>query len=48
VVHVSLDERLMDKLAAQAIVRGHSMGDEIARRLDQSFGIERAEPREWR
>ena len=47
-VHVSLHDTLMDKLAAQAVVHGHSMGTEIKRRLEQSFAPERAEPREWR
>jgi plasmid stability protein len=47
-VHLSLEPETMDKLAAQAIVHGHSMGDEIKRRILQSFGKERAEPREWR
>ena len=47
-VHISLADTLMDKLAAHAIVHGHSMGTEITRRLEQSFAPERAEPREWR
>jgi len=38
----------MDKLAANAVLHGHSMGDEIVRRLEQSLGVERAEPKEWR
>jgi hypothetical protein len=47
-IHISLQPRLMDKLAANAVLHGHSMGDEIVRRLEQSLNVERAEPKEWR
>lgn len=33
----SLDPRMCDKLAAQAITHGISMGQEIKNRLEQSF-----------
>jgi hypothetical protein len=45
-VHLCITQRLMDKLAAQAICRGHTITDEIARRLELSFSPERAAPRE--
>jgi plasmid stability protein len=47
-VHLSLEPETMDRLAAHACLHGHSMGDEIKDRIEQSFGKERAEPREWR
>lgn len=46
-VHLVIAPRLMDKLAAHAVARGTTMGDEIVRRLEQSFA-ERAEPKTWR
>jgi hypothetical protein len=47
-VRLSIEPETMDKLAAQAVLHGCSMGDEIKDRIEQSFGKERAEPREWR
>lgn len=45
---LEIDGRLLDKLAAQAIMRGHTMSDEIVRRIELSFDKERPDPIEWR
>lgn len=36
-VHLSLAPETMDKLAASAVLHGHSMTDEIRYRIERSF-----------
>lgn len=40
-VHLSLEPATMDKLAANAVLHGRSMGAEIKDRIERSFSQER-------